>query len=201
MPLTAGAAVFPAERGAREAAFTDDDGVAPGVRMPLTSRGALFPTKRVGDRASQAEGFTDDDDVALVGVRVPLTARALGAVNVFPAEGDGDVARREVAAFTDNEGGRDANVSRRCLTGGAAGSVGPRAATVLLTVVVSSLTLAALGAEVGCGLCGGALRRWTVRRKQWQSSAIARGGAGGGGGGTASGRGAGDGCWSICFIK
>jgi len=32
-------------------------------------------------------------------------------------------------------------------------------------VVVSSLTLAALGAEVGCGLCGGALRRWTVRRK------------------------------------
>jgi len=61
--------------------------------------------------------------------------------------------------------------------------VRPRAATVLLTVV-----LAALGAEVGCGLCGGALRRWTVRRKQWQSSAIARGGAGGGGGGTASGR-------------
>ena len=48
------------------------------------------------------------------------------------------------------------------------------------------MTLAALGAEVGCGLCGGALRRWTVRRKQWQSSAIARGGAGGGGGGTAS---------------
>jgi len=116
VPLTAGVAAFPAERGAREAAFTDD--VAPGVRMPLTSRGALFPAKRMGDRASQAAGFTDDDDVALVGVRVPLTARALGAVSVFPAEGDGDVARREVAAFTDNEGGGDANVSRRRLTGG-----------------------------------------------------------------------------------
>ena len=95
--MTAGVAAFPTERGAREAAFTDDDDVAPGVRMPLTSRGALFPAKRVGDRASQAAGFTDDDDVALVGVRVPLTARALGAVSVFPAEGDGDVARREVA--------------------------------------------------------------------------------------------------------
>ena len=138
LPLTAGVAAFPAERGAREAAFTDDDDVAPGVRMPLTSRGALFPAKRVGDRASQAAGFTDDDDVALVSVRVPLTARALGAVSVFPAEGDGDVARREVAAFTDNEGGGDANVSRRRLTGGAAGSAGLRAATVLLTVVVSS---------------------------------------------------------------
>ena len=104
VPLTAGAAVFPAERGAREAAFTDDDGVAPGVRMPLTSRGALFPAKRVGDRASQAEGFTDDDDVALVGVRVPLTARVLGDVSVFPAEGDGDgdgdVARREVSRLS-----------------------------------------------------------------------------------------------------
>ena len=49
VPLTAGVAVFTAERDAREAAaaFTDDD-VAPGVRMPLTSRGALFPAKRVG---------------------------------------------------------------------------------------------------------------------------------------------------------
>ena len=112
VPLTAGVAAFPAERGAREAAFTDND-VAPGVRMPLTSRGALFPAKRMGDRASQAAGFTDDDGVALVGVRAPLTTRALGAVSVFPAEGDGDVARREVAAFTDNEGGGDANVSRR----------------------------------------------------------------------------------------
>ena len=118
MPLTAGVAAFPAERGAREAAFTDDDDVAPGVRMPLTSRGALFPAKRVGDHTSQVAVFTDDDDVALAGVRVPLTARALGAVSVFPAEGDGDVARREVAAFTDNEGGGDANVSRRRLTGG-----------------------------------------------------------------------------------
>ena len=98
MPLTAGVAAFPAERGAREAAFTDDDDVAPGVRMPLTSRGALFPAKWVGDRTSQAAVLTDH--VALVGVRVPLTARALGAVSVFPAEGDGDVARREVAAFT-----------------------------------------------------------------------------------------------------
>ena len=98
VPLTAGVVAFPAERGAREAAFTDD--VAPGVRMPLTSRGALFPAKRVGDRASQAAGFTDDDDVALVGVRVPLTARALGAVSVFPAEGDGDVARREVSRLS-----------------------------------------------------------------------------------------------------
>ena len=100
MPLTAGVAAFPAERGAREAAFTDDDDVAPGVRMPLTSRGALFPAKRVGDHTSQVAVFTDDDDVALAGVRVPLTARALGAVSVFPAEGDGDVARREVTAFT-----------------------------------------------------------------------------------------------------
>jgi hypothetical protein len=149
VPLTAGVAVFPAEQDdAREAAFTDDDDVGPDVRMPLTSRGALFPAKRVGDRASQAAGFTDDDDVALVGVRVPMAARTLGAVSVFPAEGDGDVARREVAAFTDNEGGGEANVNRRRLTGGAAGSAGPpRAAAVLLMVVVSSLTLAALGAE------------------------------------------------------
>ena len=33
VPLTAGVAAFPAERGAREAAFTDDDGVASGVWM------------------------------------------------------------------------------------------------------------------------------------------------------------------------
>ena len=62
--------------------------------MPLTSHGALFLAKRVGYRASQAAGFMDDDDVALVGVRVPLTTRALGAVSVFPAEGDGDTKRR-----------------------------------------------------------------------------------------------------------
>jgi hypothetical protein len=113
----------------------------------------------VGDRASQAAGFTDDDDVALVGVRVPMAARALGAVSVFPAEGDGDVARREVAAFTDNEGGGDANVNRRRLTG--------VAAAVLLMVVVSSLTLAALGAEEEEAMWAVAVEHDCVRRCRW----------------------------------
>jgi len=110
LPLTGGVAVFPAERHADEAAFTDDDDdVAPGVRMALASRGALFPAKRVGDRASQG-AFTDDDD------DVPQSGRAvaLGAAVVFPAEAEGDgddvANREEAAAFTDDGSSGDAGV-------------------------------------------------------------------------------------------
>ena len=106
-------------------------------------------------------------------------------------------------------------MNRRRLTGGAGSVAGPRAAAVLLTVVVSSLTLAALGAEEEEGMwavaaCAVAL---FVGGRRWGNGgevAKARGGSRARlreavpvaveVGRRARGRDAGDGCWSICFI-